>query len=65
MGTDDAIAKEIQQIITDIKGEVGGRKQKNLERVRRAAFEALDVGGPSFMAMKELVAYGTPKHSPN
>lgn len=65
VGTDEAIAEEVQQVIDDLKGDVGARKRKNLDRVRRETFDALEIGGPAYMATRELVAYGTPKRVPN
>lgn len=55
------MAAEVQQVITDLKGEVGARKRENLDKVRRDAFASLDEGGDAYLAMKELVIYGTPK----
>jgi len=60
-GTEEAVAAEVEQIVKDLKGEVGDRKRKNLERVRRETFEALAEGGDAYVATKELLQYGAHK----
>ncbi|KAG8870885.1 hypothetical protein FRB97_009269 [Tulasnella sp. 331] len=44
-GTPDAVTAELKQILIDLKGEVGERKRKNLEAVRKQTLDALSEGG--------------------
>ncbi|KAG8927744.1 hypothetical protein FRC01_006990 [Tulasnella sp. 417] len=61
VGTDEAIAAEIRQVVADLKGEVGQRKRMNIEAVQRQFLEAKTPGGSADLALKALVEFGTPK----
>lgn len=59
-GTDEAVGEEIKQVLKALKGPVGERKRKNIEDVRQRFTDALAQGGLSDLALKELVAFGSP-----
>ncbi|KAG8975328.1 hypothetical protein FRC05_005887 [Tulasnella sp. 425] len=61
IGTDEAIAAEIRQILADLKGEVGQRKRRNILAMQRKFLEAKAPGGSADLALKALVEFGTPK----
>ncbi|KAG8871374.1 hypothetical protein FRB97_008769 [Tulasnella sp. 331] len=44
-GTPAAVAAEFKLILSEIKGEIGERKQKNLQAVRQQTLDALKEGG--------------------
>ncbi|KAG8996339.1 hypothetical protein FRB94_008385 [Tulasnella sp. JGI-2019a] len=59
-GTPAAVTAELKQILSEIKGEVGERKRKNLQVVRQQTFDALAEGGEVRKDMHALLklAYG-------
>lgn len=55
----EAITVEVEQILEDLKGQVGERKKKNLETLRRRIFAGFEEGGETTTAMKALVDFGS------
>ncbi|KAG8921227.1 hypothetical protein FRC03_000375 [Tulasnella sp. 419] len=57
-GTDEAIKHEIKQILSDLKGEVGDRKRKNVLAVQKMFRESVQTGGEADLALGSLLEYG-------
>ena len=55
VGTQDAIAAEVTQIIDDLRGEVGARKRRNFDNVRAKFLNELGEGGAVHQALEDIV----------
>lgn len=58
-GTDEAVASEIEHIISDLKGPVGDRKRRNLAAVRAQLLQDLAPGGDADLEVLKLLDFGT------
>ncbi|KAG8920316.1 hypothetical protein FRC00_010205 [Tulasnella sp. 408] len=58
-GTNEAVAAEIEQIVEDIKGEVGKRKRSNLATLRESVLLGVKEGGDCYQAIDQLLAYAS------
>lgn len=56
-GTSEALAVEFNQVLTDLRGEIGERKRKNLEVLRKGVLEALAEGGEVARESREALNY--------
>ncbi|KAG9007968.1 hypothetical protein FRB94_008292 [Tulasnella sp. JGI-2019a] len=54
-GTPEAVASEFNQVLVEIKGEIGQRKRKNLEAVRQRLLDATKEGGEAEVDLKRVL----------
>ncbi|KAG9049176.1 hypothetical protein FS837_010995 [Tulasnella sp. UAMH 9824] len=59
-GTDEALASEIEHILSDLKGPVGDRKRKNLTAVRAQLLQDHAEGGDADLEVRRLLDFGAP-----
>ncbi|KAG9007266.1 hypothetical protein FRB93_008089 [Tulasnella sp. JGI-2019a] len=59
-GTPEAVAAEFKQVLAEINGPVGERKQKNLNIIRQQFLDASKQGGEAEIALKGLADLGAP-----
>lgn len=60
-GTDEAVASEVEHIISDLKGPVGDRKRRNLAAVRAQLLQYLSKGDDADLEVQRLLDFGAPQ----